>query len=299
MARLFAELPEAVRNTLAIAERCQARVQLAAYRFPDFPLPPGETPDSFLAARCQEGALARYGHADGEVGEKLRYELGLIQRHGLAGYFLIVWDLMALRAPRARPRPGARLGRQLDRRLRARADERRPDPPRAVRRALPERGATTLPDIDIDFSREHREQVLQYVSTTLRARARRRWSRRTSPTKRAAPSATWARRWACRWTSWTAWPASSNATPPKGCASCCPSRNAEAGPPSPGSGAPLPGARGDPPAAFPGVQGNYPAAGGRGCPPKIPTLWNFLLGAMRRDHRFPAAPLAARGRHGD
>src|SRR5262249_26941892 len=75
MARLFAEVPEAVRNTLVIAEQCAqagkgaAHCALEAYRFPDYPLPPGETADSYLAARCHEGALQYYEHVDGEVGE--------------------------------------------------------------------------------------------------------------------------------------------------------------------------------------------------------------------------------------
>ncbi|HLH26395.1 MAG TPA: DNA polymerase III subunit alpha, partial [Chloroflexota bacterium] len=165
MARLFAELPEAVRNTLAIAERCQARVQLAAYRFPDFPLPPGETPDSYLAARCRAGALARYGHADGEVGAKLGYELELIARHGLAGYFLIVWDLMEFARRERIPAQGR--GSAANSIVAYVLGLTNVDPIRHklfVGRFLNEE-LSTLPDIDIDFSREHREQVLQYVYT--------------------------------------------------------------------------------------------------------------------------------------
>jgi error-prone DNA polymerase len=165
IARLFAEAPEAVRNTLVIAERCQARVQLAAYRFPDFPLPPGETTDSYLAARCREGARARYGHADGEVGEKLRYELDLIARHGLAGYFLIVWDLMEFARRERIPAQGR--GSAANSIVAYVLGLTNVDPIRHklfVGRFLNEE-LSTLPDIDIDFSREHREQVLQYVYT--------------------------------------------------------------------------------------------------------------------------------------
>ncbi len=163
MARLFAEVPEAVRNTLVLAERCQARVQLTAYRFPDFPLPPGETADSYLAARCHEGALERYGHVDGEVGEKLRYELDLIRRHGLAGYFLIVWDLMAFARRERIPSQGR--GSAANSIVAYVLGLTNVDPIRHklfVGRFLNEELAT-LPDIDIDFSREHRERVLQYV----------------------------------------------------------------------------------------------------------------------------------------
>ncbi|HEY7068056.1 MAG TPA: DNA polymerase III subunit alpha, partial [Chloroflexota bacterium] len=163
MARLFAEAPEAVRNTLALAERCQARVQLTAYRFPDFPLPPGETTDSYLAARCHEGAQARYGCTDGAVGEKLRYELDLIARHGLAGYFLIVWDLMEFARRERIPAQGR--GSAANSIVAYVLGLTNVDPIRHklfVGRFLNEE-LSTLPDIDIDFSREHREQVLQYV----------------------------------------------------------------------------------------------------------------------------------------
>src|SRR5262249_55745920 len=163
MARLFAEAPEAVRNTLAIAERCQARVQLSAYRFPDFPLPPGETADSYLAARCREGALARYGYVDGDVGAKLAYELELIRHHELAGYFLIVWDLMEFARRERIPAQGR--GSAANSIVAFVLGLTKVDPIRHslfVGRFLNEE-MSTLPDIDIDFSREHREQVLQYV----------------------------------------------------------------------------------------------------------------------------------------
>lgn len=168
MARLFAELPAALRATLAIAERCAAagevaRCALTAYRFPEFPLPPGETADSYLAARCREGALARYGTLEGEVGARLRHELGLIARHGLAGYFLIVWDLMAFARRQRIPAQGR--GSAANSIVAYVLGLTNVDPIRHrlfVGRFLNEELAT-LPDIDIDFAREHREAVLQYV----------------------------------------------------------------------------------------------------------------------------------------
>jgi DNA polymerase III alpha subunit len=116
-----------------------------------------------LGARCHEGALERYGHVDGEVGERLRYELDLIRQHGLAGYFLIVWDLMAFARRERIPAQGR--GSAANSIVAYVLGLMNVDPLRHklfVGRFLNEELAT-LPDIDIDFSREHRERVLQYV----------------------------------------------------------------------------------------------------------------------------------------
>jgi hypothetical protein len=116
-----------------------------------------------LGARCHEGALERYGHVDGEVGERLRYELDLIRQHGLAGYFLIVWDLMAFARRERIPAQGR--GSAANSIVAYVLGLTNVDPLRHklfVGRFLNEELAT-LPDIDIDFSREHRERVLQYV----------------------------------------------------------------------------------------------------------------------------------------
>jgi len=96
MERLFADCPEAVANTGELALRLGFTLKDLGYRFPDYPLPRGETPLEFLRAMAQAGARDRYG--SGPLAEKARrqieHELALIGRLDLAGYFLIVWDLV-------------------------------------------------------------------------------------------------------------------------------------------------------------------------------------------------------------
>src|SRR6266404_2709915 len=94
--RLFSDCPEAVANTGELAMRLGFTLKDLGYRFPDYPLPRGETPIGFLRQLAHAGARTRYG--SGPLAEKARrqieHELALIGRLDLAGYFLIVWDLV-------------------------------------------------------------------------------------------------------------------------------------------------------------------------------------------------------------
>ncbi|HEX6774211.1 MAG TPA: error-prone DNA polymerase [Methylomirabilota bacterium] len=96
MERLFADCPAAVANTGELALRLVFTMKDIGYRFPDYPLPPGQTPMGFLRALCERGAKDRYGA--GPLALKARrqieHELELIGRLDLPGYFLIVWDLI-------------------------------------------------------------------------------------------------------------------------------------------------------------------------------------------------------------
>ena len=95
MQRLFAEVPEALSNTLLIMERCNVDLSPKGYHLPNFPVPEGFTPDTYLRYLCEQGARERYGDRANspEVRERLDYELGIIHRMGFDAYFLIVWDL--------------------------------------------------------------------------------------------------------------------------------------------------------------------------------------------------------------
>ncbi len=96
MERLFRDCPEAVANTGELALRLGFTLKNLGYQFPDYPLPPGETPLGYLRALSERGARQRYG--SGPLATKARKqierELDLIGRLDLAGYFLIVWDLV-------------------------------------------------------------------------------------------------------------------------------------------------------------------------------------------------------------
>src|SRR5512138_1514127 len=95
MSRLFAEVPEALSNTLLIAERCNVDLGFKGYHLPDFPVPDGYTAETYLRHLCDEGASKRYGEraASQPVQERMEYELGIIHKMGFDAYFLIVWDL--------------------------------------------------------------------------------------------------------------------------------------------------------------------------------------------------------------
>jgi error-prone DNA polymerase len=96
MARLFADLPEAVTNTGELAMRLAFTLKDVGYRFPDYPLPPGQTAHEHLRALAEEGARTRYGEGPlaGKARRQIAHELEIIGRLDLAGYFLIVYDIV-------------------------------------------------------------------------------------------------------------------------------------------------------------------------------------------------------------
>ncbi len=94
MAQLFREWPAAVASTEAIAERVAYTMADLGYRFPDYPVPPGETHASFLRKLTDLGARERYRPYHDRARAQIARELDLIERLDLAGYFLIVWDIV-------------------------------------------------------------------------------------------------------------------------------------------------------------------------------------------------------------
>jgi DNA polymerase-3 subunit alpha len=95
MASLFSETPDALSNTVLIAERCNLDLGFKGYHLPEFEVPDSTTADVYLRKLCEEGLTRRYGeHAsDPAVRERLDYELQVIHKMGFDTYFLIVWDL--------------------------------------------------------------------------------------------------------------------------------------------------------------------------------------------------------------
>lgn len=94
MARLFHDLPAAVEHTQVVGERCAFTLADLGYRFPEYPVPAGETPFSYLHALTYAGARERYRPLYAKAARQLARELDLIDKLQLAGYFLIVWDLV-------------------------------------------------------------------------------------------------------------------------------------------------------------------------------------------------------------
>ena len=93
MQTLFADLPQALANTVTLASRLQFSMENLGYEFPRYPVPEGETMDTFLRKVTMAGARARYTHLGAPVMDQLNRELALIAKLGFAGYFLIVWDI--------------------------------------------------------------------------------------------------------------------------------------------------------------------------------------------------------------
>ena len=98
MAALFRDLPEAVANTVELSSRLTFALNDLGYEFPRYPVPEGETMDSFLRKRTAEGVMRRYGSGSRDLLERAKkqvdHELALISKLGFAGYFLIVWDIV-------------------------------------------------------------------------------------------------------------------------------------------------------------------------------------------------------------
>jgi DNA polymerase-3 subunit alpha len=177
MEALFGHVPEALDHTAAIAERCGFEFDTKSQHYPRFDIPPGSSLDDYFAEVTahgfaerrkeleQEQAAGRLRHSLSEYEERLRFEIGVIQRSQYAGYFLIVWDFIRHAKERGipvGPGRGSAAGSLVAYSLRI-TDL---DPLRydlLFERFLnPER--VSPPDIDIDFCTRRREEVIRYVT---------------------------------------------------------------------------------------------------------------------------------------
>jgi error-prone DNA polymerase len=163
MGELFQDYPGAISNTLAIAEQCNVNLDFSSYRFPEFPLPQGETADSYLAELCRQKAYNRYDNMSPEIEARINYELNLIEKLSLSGYFLIVWDIMDYAARNGIPAQGR--GSAANSIVAYILGITEVDPIKNklfLGRFLNEE-MSSIPDIDIDISTQHREKLIQYV----------------------------------------------------------------------------------------------------------------------------------------
>ncbi len=166
MAESFAQWPEALANTLEIAERCSVKIELGKQLIPSFPTPDGTPEGEYLRARVQEGLRLRYGDPpSAQALERMEMELAVIERMGFNAYFLIVWDFVKYAKENGiavGPGRGSAAGSLVSYCLQI-TDV---DPLRyelLFERFLnPER--VSMPDIDIDFSVRGRERVMRYVT---------------------------------------------------------------------------------------------------------------------------------------
>jgi DNA polymerase-3 subunit alpha len=163
---LFGHLPDALRNTVAIAERCELKLEFGRLSFPalDHVIPAGQTPLEYLAQTCAEGLQRRYGAALTTTHrERLRYELEVVEKTGFAAYIIFVWDFV--RWARERGIPCGPRGSAAGSIILYCLGISDLDPVRyglTFERFLnPER--IQMPDIDMDFADDRRDEVIQYV----------------------------------------------------------------------------------------------------------------------------------------
>jgi DNA polymerase III alpha subunit len=154
---------EGIATAGEVAAGCSVDLGFEQYRFPGFSVPRGETAFSYLVELCQAGVRRRYHPISPAVMRQLAHELDVIERTGLAEFFLICWDLMRFAKERGIPAQGR--GSAADSIVAYALGITRVDPIRhnlLFERFINE-GRTTYPDVDIDFSSERREEVIQYV----------------------------------------------------------------------------------------------------------------------------------------
>ena len=165
MEALFGEVPEAIMNTRAIADRCHLEMEFGIDLLPNFPPPPGKRPDQYLRELCEGAIEQRYGKNSAQVQGRLDHELKVIEGKKFVSYFLIVWDLIRHAKERkipVGPGRGSAAG-SIVAYLLGITDI---DPFRhdlLFERFLnPNR--TTMPDIDIDISDKGRAELIHYTT---------------------------------------------------------------------------------------------------------------------------------------
>jgi DNA polymerase-3 subunit alpha len=167
MAYLFADRPDAITNTLVIAERCHAKLEFGKSKYPDYTPPEGKTREGYLGELCEEGLRKRFGEragTDPELRKRLDFELSVLLKTGFTSYFLIVWDFINYAKSRGipvGPGRGSAAGSlvayvlgitDLDPLRYGLLFERFLNPDRI-----------SPPDIDVDFCPNRRGEVIEYV----------------------------------------------------------------------------------------------------------------------------------------
>src|SRR5437899_7040657 len=167
MREIFRDFPEAITNTLKIAEGCNLEIELGKSKYPEYPVPEGISREAYLRDLCAKGLLERYGDrakSDPQLQQRLDYELGVLEKTGFISYILIVWDFIHFAKERCipvGPGRGSAAGSlvayvlgitDIDPLQYGLIFERFLNPDRI-----------SPPDIDVDFCEARRGEVLEYV----------------------------------------------------------------------------------------------------------------------------------------
>jgi DNA polymerase III subunit alpha len=165
MTESFAEWPEAVPNSLEIAERCSLEIELGSLLLPRYPTEDGSEPEQMLRRIAGEGLRARYGEPPpAEAVERMEFELGVIEEMGFSSYFLIVWDFVRYAKENGvavGPGRGSAAGSIVSYVLRI--TDLDPLSEGLIFERFLNPGRKSMPDIDIDFSVRGRERMIRYV----------------------------------------------------------------------------------------------------------------------------------------
>ncbi len=165
MASIFSNCPEALENTLKVAERCNVEIDFEKLYLPHYEVPEGYDLDSYLERLSREGLKDRYPDPGPEVEERLRYELEVIKDKGFSGYFLVVWDFVSFAKKSGiwvGPGRGSAAGSLVSYCLGITGIDPLKYKLFFERFLNPER--TSMPDIDIDFDDVRRQEVIDYVA---------------------------------------------------------------------------------------------------------------------------------------
>ena len=175
MKKAFSHVPEAIANTVKIAERCNLELELGKYHLPHFPVPEGYTRETFMAELARKGLDERFMEIEAVRGtgsidkkmyrDRLEFEIQMIDKMGFAGYFLIVSDFIRYAKEHGipvGPGRGSAAGSLVAYSLRITDLDPLPYNLLFERFLNPER--ISMPDIDVDFCQERRDEVMKYVT---------------------------------------------------------------------------------------------------------------------------------------
>lgn len=175
MKKAFAHVPEAIANTIKIAERCNLEIELGKYHLPHFPVPEGYTKESFMAKLARKGLEERFQEIETVRGPnsidraaykaRLEFEIQMIDKMGFAGYLLIVSDFIRYAKEHGipvGPGRGSAAGSLVVYSLRITDLDPLPYNLLFERFLNPER--ISMPDIDVDFCQDRRDEVIKYVT---------------------------------------------------------------------------------------------------------------------------------------
>lgn len=165
MSELFSDTPEVLENTLRIAKQCNVEIELGKFALPKYPVPNEESAEDYLSRICLKGLHERYQNPTDEQMERLQYELQVIKKMNFSDYFLIVWDFMKYAHENGivtGPGRGSAAGSLVAYVLHITDVDPLEHQLLFERFLNPER--ISMPDIDIDFPDNRRDEMIEYVS---------------------------------------------------------------------------------------------------------------------------------------